>query len=55
MTQYYIAIIAGIVALITSAVTSFIGPWLLERRRALFEENAYWGPSKEILQEMLFI
>ncbi|MGY3868639.1 hypothetical protein ACW5W4_03700 [Aeromonas crassostreae] len=53
MAQYDIAIIAGIVALITSAVTSFIGPWLLERRRALFEESAYWGPSKDILREML--
>ncbi|MGI3001347.1 hypothetical protein [Vibrio alginolyticus] len=53
IAQYDVAIIAGSVALITSAVTSFIGPWLLERRRALIEENALWGPSKNILLEML--
>ncbi|MFM1690506.1 hypothetical protein ACJ7VZ_18625 [Aeromonas salmonicida] len=53
VAQYDTALIAAFVAFITSITTSFVGPWLLERRRALIEENAYWGPSKDILREML--
>ncbi|WP_024599044.1 hypothetical protein [Pseudoalteromonas sp. TAE56] len=53
LSTYDVAIIAGLVSLITSLVTSFLGPLLLEKRKAKIEEDTLWGPVKNILKNLL--